>query len=427
MLGSFIRAEGYWALDFLRGAPVKRRYKHLSQLRRDQRPNSMALNSLLEHALKTVPVYRSIFQARIEKFPVVNKNVYRADYDSFRSSEFIDEAVLYSVYTSGSTGTPFRALQDFEKLNWHRAGLISINDSIGWKLGERFVFIRVWGSDHKVSRLARWMKNVIPVDALHFDEPAMEQLRISLKKHADVGIMLGYASALQKFANYVIAQGDTPDQYHLRFIIADSDCLTDSSRQMLKKAFNCSVYDRYANNENGILALCTSDTGDFEVNYPEYYMELLSLDSDEHVKPGELGRIVITDLYNKAFPFIRYDTGDVGVASRMYGNQVMSLARLDGRSSSILLTTDGRTLGETSIQTFFKSIMNIEYFQIIQTARSSYTFRMVGSGKIDETSVHEAMQRCFGNDAQVAIEYVDRIQQTTSGKIRVVVNEMEKK
>ena len=31
------------------------------------------------------------------------------------------------------------------------------------------------------------------------------------------------------------------------------------------------------------------------------------------MKPGELGRIVVTDFYNKAFPMIRYDTGDTGI------------------------------------------------------------------------------------------------------------------
>ena len=39
---------------------------------------------------------------------------------------------------------------------------------------------------------------------------------------------------------------------------------------------------------------------------------VLKLDSDEPAEPGELGRIVVTDYYNKTFPMVRYDTGDTG-------------------------------------------------------------------------------------------------------------------
>lgn len=38
------------------------------------------------------------------------------------------------------------------------------------------------------------------------------------------------------------------------------------------------------------------------------------MDSDEPAEPGELGRIVITDLFNYAFPILRYDNGDTAVA-----------------------------------------------------------------------------------------------------------------
>ena len=52
--------------------------------------------------------------------------------------------------------------------------------------------------------------------------------------------------------------------------------------------------------------MCIRDR--YTVDLYNFYIEMLSLDSDEPVKPGELGRIVVTDFYNKAFPMIRYDT-----------------------------------------------------------------------------------------------------------------------
>lgn len=43
-------------------------------------------------------------------------------------------------------------------------------------------------------------------------------------------------------------------------------------------------------------------------------MKSLKMDSDEPAEDGELGRIVITDLYNYAFPILRYDNGDTAIA-----------------------------------------------------------------------------------------------------------------
>ena len=40
---------------------------------------------------------------------------------------------------------------------------------------------------------------------------------------------------------------------------------------------------------------------------------VLPQDCDEPAEPGELGRIVVTDYYNKTFPMVRYDTGDTGM------------------------------------------------------------------------------------------------------------------
>lgn len=40
----------------------------------------------------------------------------------------------------------------------------------------------------------------------------------------------------------------------------------------------------------------------YRIDTETYYYEILKMDSDEPAEPGELGRIVITDLFNYAFP-----------------------------------------------------------------------------------------------------------------------------
>jgi phenylacetate-CoA ligase len=45
---------------------------------------------------------------------------------------------------------------------------------------------------------------------------------------------------------------------------------------------------------------------------PRYhYVEVLDLETDEPVSPGQPGEMVVTELYRKSMPFIRYRTGDI--------------------------------------------------------------------------------------------------------------------
>ena len=86
-------------------------------------------------------------------------------------------------------------------------------------------------------------------------------------------------------------------------------------KENLEKHFNTKVVSRYSNEEMGILAQQSNieQNNAFNINWASYYVEILKMDTNEKANLGELGRIVITDLFNFSMPLIRYDTGDLGV------------------------------------------------------------------------------------------------------------------
>ena len=88
--------------------------------------------------------------------------------------------------------------------------------------------------------------------------------------------------------------------------------LFDNTRMSLEQAFHCKCVSRYANEENGFLGQDYTKNNIFIPNRANYYIEILKLDSEESAELNEVGRIVVTDLYNYAMPMIRYDTGDFG-------------------------------------------------------------------------------------------------------------------
>ena len=422
MLGELIRCKGFWMLDALKGSPIRKRVVELDEIKRKRCGNPEALDTLLKHAIETVPYYKQIKVPDITLFPVVSKKEYQADFESFRSKNYLNENNLHKVFTSGSTGTPFMAYQDREKIRWHQAGLINLNHSIGWNLGAEFLFFRVWGVSHGSSKFAQLMSNTIPVDVINFNDEKKEFVRHKLLEDCNLHLILGYASALESLTDYLLKYDD---KYGIKLIISDSEHLSESAKVKIEKKFQCPVLNRYGNNENGIIGLTMPNDDRMHINFPEYYVELLDFESDEPVARGQPGRIVITDLYNKAFPFIRYDTGDIGIADEMLDEQCIVLRQLLGRVSSSLRRTDGQLIGEATITAYFEDIVGIKRYQIAQITKKKYEIRVENAdGELDNL-LKQRGKAAFGNDAIICIAHVQVIPQGKNGKYKITSYEVK--
>lgn len=422
MIGELVRSEGFWLLDAMKGSPIRNHAKELDDIYLKRSGNPKALEELLKHAIATVPFYGKIATPDISFFPVVSKKEYRADFESFRSKDYLKEDELHKVFTSGSTGTPFMAYQDKEKIRWHQAGLINLNRSIGWNLGARFLFLRVWGVSHGSSRLSQLMSNTVPVDVINFNDEKKEFVRHKLLEDSNLHLILGYASALESLADYLLKYDD---KYGIKLIISDSEYLSEPAKAKIEKVFQCPVLNRYGNNENGIIGLTMPNDDRMHINFPEYYVELLDFESDEPVAQGQPGRIVITDLYNKAFPFIRYDTGDIGIADEMFDEQCIVLRQLLGRVSSSLRRTDGQLIGEATITAYFENIVGIKRYQIAQITKKKYEIRVENADCELDNLLKQRGKAAFGNDANICIAHVQVIPQGKNGKYKITSYEVK--
>lgn len=422
MIGETVRCHAFWMMDAIKHSAVKNRIEYFRQLDASgERINHDGLAALIGHAISTVPYYRDHYAGAksITDFPVVSKDIYRAQFDSFRSDLFQIDKQLHAVFTSGSTGNPFKAYQDKGKLNNHKAGLILLNQEIGWELGARYMFIRAWGT-HFSSGLKNLATNVVPVEATGLtDEKALEVC----KKIADdksLKLILGYASSLEIISECALKNGNKPADFGIDLIISDSECLKPEVKRKIKKAFDCPVLNRYANNENGIIAITDDETDSFHVNFKEYYVELLKLESDEPIEMGGIGRIVITDIYNKAFPFIRYDTGDLGIASEMCDGQVLTFSQIVGRAADSMTDMDGNILGEAVATAVFEDYTALRRYQLIQRD-SDYIIRIEKPFNGDEGEILRRAHKVIGNRAKISVEYSDHIPCEKNGKFKTMI------
>lgn len=421
---SNIRSIVYWGLDFVHGSPVRKKISYIEEKKKNGYNNAEDLNAILQYARKHVPYYKEIISDNLQDFPVVNKETMKGMYDSFRSREYLDDSELITLYTSGSSGTPFKAYQNREKDHFHKAALILKNKEIGWNVGDRWGHLRNWGFGKPASKLSCVKKNLVPLDIVDLNDEKMEGIVQTLQNDKKLQIILGYSSALERLVEYIIRKNYVDYDFGIKLIIGDSDNLKTETWDQLEKIFKCPVLNRYASIENAIIAITKADDRTFYIDTTQFYVEVLKMDQDVSVEEGELGRIVVTDFNNRALPFIRYSNGDLAVAKKIVNGQCVEIASLEGREISALRKTDGTLLSETNIMGRFKQFVEVHRYQIIQTGVKDYTMKVEGVGsEVDDKCIAE-LKNIFGNDANVKMDHVEHIACGKNGKFKVTISEI---
>lgn len=416
MVGSLLRRNIFYLIDTMNGSKIKKHYQDIKNIMNDKRTNYKQLNKLLKHAKETVPYYKEIDGNRLEYFPIVTKNDIKENYGLFRSQIYMNKP-LHQMSTSGSTGTPFTVLQNLNKRKRTIADLIYFNDVADQRLGDRFMYIKAW--PRKRTSLERVKQNVIPIDILHQDGPTLEKVREILKRDSNIKSILAYASSYDVLANYLLEKEDTPDMFNIKTLFSSSTLLSKETKEKLTKIFNCKIIDRYSNQENGVLAQTSETYGDFKINRASYFIELLKLDSDTPVGVGELGRIVVTDLFNFAMPMIRYDTGDLAKSDDINSDGLSSLQNIQGRRVDVIYDTKGRMLTPHTWSVILRKYRKLRQWQFIQEDKTKYVLKVNGGkGVYSKKEFDDTLRSILGSDAEIEIQFVDGIPISSSGKFK---------
>ncbi|MCG2461188.1 CoF synthetase [Flavobacteriaceae bacterium F89] len=428
------RKIAFWLWDSLKTNPIR---KHLASIKMiNENPfgqasrikNEGALKNLLKHAINTVPFYNDISSEGIESYPVVNKNLIKNNFGSFESSSFHNTKRIKQT-TSGSTGTPFTVLHDINKRNRNTADTIYFGELAGYNLGSKLFYLKKWNDQNYKSISLQWKQNIIPVDVFDLNDKEISSLIGQLKTGNKDKNLLGYASAYDAIARYIQKENLGALEVNVKSIIAMSEALSDTTKKILGNCFKCDVLSRYSNIENGILAQqIPGFNNNFLINSASYYIEILDFNSDNQVKNGEPGRIVVTDLFNYAMPMIRYDTGDVGKYDiiEKNGNSFPVLRDIEGRKMDIIFNTNGEIISSFLVTNSMWKYDELRQYQFIQKSKIHYLFKLNIDGSFErEEELITEFKSYLGRDALIDVEYVDEIPILFSGKRRKVANLMK--
>lgn len=428
-----IRRKAFRTLDLLRGSPIGQYVDEVTAVvTQPDFPASITrreahLQDLLTHAVASVPFYRELRPARrrgqhlLAHFPVVSKPDIVGDYDAFLSDSF-DTASLPQVETSGSSGTPFGVPRDPLKRQRHIADLIAFGRMARYDFGDPVVFLSVSRGLNTRRSVRHRLQGVHYVAAQVFDAALVERWLEVTAGTAQPITLVGAPSALEFIGRALETSGRELPHGKVAAVIAISEAMTPWLQTHSEQVFGADAIARYSNEESGIIAQQNPGSfGRYVVNEASYVVEVLSMDSDEPVATGDIGRIVITDLFTRAMPLIRYDSGDLGRWSTEHPHE---LAEVVGRQMDIIYGDRGQLITPSAVLFKLFGFDGIRQFQFAQTGALTHRLNLLAVRDPDrDTKIKDALGELLGPEAVVSVEYVDEIESMRSGKRRPVANQ----
>ena len=424
----------------LNGFDIAKAKRHLSSIQQqnieDQKFSVLKRReAIVNYHVKHTAFYRDNFIDYYPKdwsqIPIMTKRDLQSPLEHRLSKEYNSKKV-YINKTSGSSGDPFF----FAKDKWcHALTWAQIMNRFSWygidfntSKQARFYGIPLNFISHRKERLKDWFSNRYRFSVFDLSDKALEDC-LKQFKSTPFDYINGYTSPIVQFAKFLkrkaILLSDVCPT--LKVCIVTSEMLFDQDRQLLEDYFGVSVVNEYGASELDLIAF-ENTKGAWQLNSDTLFTEIVD-DNDKVLPYGEEGRIVITSLFNKAHPFIRYDIGDVGVIDKKSTVAEPLLKSLVGRTNDIIRLPSGKTAAGLTFYYITKSVIedsgNVKEFVIEQTALNSFLITYSSSLELEEhykSEIHSEIIKYLEPGLHIDFERTDQVQRSRSGKLKQFIS-----
>jgi phenylacetate-CoA ligase len=218
------------------------------------------------------------------------------------------------------------------------------------------------------------------------------------------------------------------DDIRFDSIITSAEVLLLENRVLIEETFRGKVFNRYGCRELSVIASeCEHHTG-LHVNADALLVEIDPLPGGP---PGG-GRVLVTDLYNRSMPLIRYEIGDIAQWAEDQpcpcGRSLPRLARVEGRITDFLLLPDGKMVSGPSLALLVGQMAEIRQAQIVQPNPGEIRLDVVpgdGYGVHTAEELQRRLHPYLRGLVRFSVRPVNRIAAEASGKYRFVKREFE--
>jgi phenylacetate-CoA ligase len=398
------------------------------------------MRELLRHAAANVPYWRERMRelgaqpedfrsfGDLRRLPAMTKELINSEGRRMHSEVPTGRRVTEKS-TGGSTGRNIWFAIDIDTHDRRRAAgmLTELWDDV--RRGTRTAIL--WGSplEAKPSRASRAfdaLANRKFFSVYGVDESTLESYFEQLLRFQPE-VISSYPSILSHMARRL--GRDRCRRLGVRVIYCSAEVLFEPTRAELEDLFGASVRNRYATREFGIVAAeCPAGEG-LHLMDMRFVVEI-----DEPEQPGGPGELVVTDLDNRSFPWIRYRIRDLAgwlPEPCSCGRSLTRLSGVDARVFDVIETPDGRMFGGS----FFPILMRpsdrtVERFQVVQEEIDRLHIKLVpgpGYGSDRREKILAQLRETMGETMRVTIEEVDHIEPLPSGKHRFIVSKVRER
>jgi phenylacetate-CoA ligase len=397
------------------------------------------LRELVAHACREIPYWRArlgnherivgapSLRAALDHLPILTRSDIQRDLDSMFWRDARGKLLLHR--SSGTTDDNLRFYFDRQRQAWDRALRMRSLDRFGIRSGTRQLQFWPLPAYHDpvnrlkdpLRHLRDWVRRGVVLD-LRPMSPEQLDRGLELLQALQPELVIAYPSWLTALSRRAQAMHREIRLHRLRLVLCLGEILYDFQRAEVESAFGAKVVEEFGAHDSGTIAGEDCD-GRWLLNWEHLCIEILR---DSRPPPaGELGELVITNLHSHAMPFIRYATGDVAVApaeTARDGVLNVRMPRIEGRTSDLLLATDGRPVSNReTVEMLVRNFGSME-FSLFQPEDDRVVCMTIRDGGWlgQEGAVEDALRSTLGADLRIEWKVGRAFRPLLSGKHRFV-------
>ena len=391
------------------------------------------LSALLRNTYRNVRYYKTLFDSAgvkidairaaddLMKVPITQRTVLQTLSVKDIVKTNVNLRRSKKILTAGSTGSPLMVYRTRREDNRYDVVWARAFTADGARLRDTYGDYHAYRSIRKrwFEHLGIWRRVMIPT--LETNE---RKARIIERANPDV--IRGDPFEVVTLARTVREKNIRGIKPRLVFTMGSR--LDKQSRSFIEASLDTTVYDIYGSTELGCIAWeCPMRSG-YHINADTVIVEVIKEDGSR-TSIGERGRLICTGLIAQTMPFIRYDTGDIGVRTEeacSCGRGLPLIRSIEGRADDFLVAANGELLPPSVIANRVKLTPGLVQFRIVQENLLQTKVELVLERRLlgQRQIVTRILNELMGPEVEIKVELVSSIPYDSSGKIRAIVSKV---
>lgn len=383
------------------------------------------------------PQYKSLvgnsFPDNWSDLPIIEKKYFQTDIERILSTGYTTNNT-YIASTTGSTGKPlwFAKNKFAHAMTWamlknrYRVNGINISKRQGrfWQIPKSLKL-------YYTEKLKDIIMNRSRFTVEELNDSTFSKILKRMKKDK-ISYIYGYTNTIVAFAKYlkknkIILSNICPE---IRNCIVTAEMLHSDDKKLISENLGVRVINEYGISEIGLAGFDTLDD-DLVLSEETIFYEILYMKNFTNLDDG-VGNLILTDLFNKAFPMIRYKVGDLGKIKSTESNDLFrkKFEKLYGRENDIIRLSNGRQLPGFSLikpfDYFFEekyevNLGKVREFIFRQHNLDEFTLDIVSDYDInvyEENEIKNLFKTILKLDINLKINKVNSIESMRNGKMK---------